>query len=43
LIVLDFGLKIDRKTQEENLFKISQNRLLGLVELIFNYANWGCL
>ncbi len=37
---LDFGLKIDGKTQEEKLFKISQNqnRLLDFVELSFNYA-----
>ena len=42
LNLLDFGLKIDGKTQEEKLFKISQNqnRLLDFVELSFNYAKW---
>ena len=40
LNLLDFGLKIDGKTQEEKLFKISQNqnKLLGFVKLTFNYA-----
>ena len=40
LNLLDFGLKIDGKTQEEKLFKIgqNQNRLLDFVELVFNYA-----
>ena len=40
LNLLDFGLKIDGKTQEEKLFKIgqNQNRLLDFVELSFNYA-----
>ena len=39
---MDFGLKIDGKTQEEKLFKIgqNQNKLLDFVELIFNYAKW---
>ena len=42
LNLLDFGLKIDGKTQEEKLFKIgqNQNRLLDFVELVFNYAKW---
>ena len=42
LNLLDFGLKIDGKTQEEKLFKIgqNQNKLLDFVELIFNYAKW---
>ena len=42
LNLLDFGLKIDGKTQEEKLFKIgkNQNRLLDFVELAFNYAKW---
>ena len=41
LNLLDFGLKIDGKTQEEKLFKIgqNQNKLLDFVELTFNYAN----
>ena len=38
LNLLEFGLKNDRKTQKEKLFKISenQNRLLYFVELSFN-------
>ena len=42
LNLLDFGLEINGKTQEEKLFKIgqNQNRLLDFVELTFNYANW---
>ena len=42
LNLLDFGLKIDGKTQEEKLFKIgqNQNRLLDFDELTFNYAKW---
>ena len=42
LNLLDFGLKIDGKTQKEKLFKIgeNQNRLLYFVELTFNYAKW---
>ena len=42
LNLLDFGLKIDGKTQEEKLFKIgqNQNRLLDFVELAFNYVKW---
>ena len=41
LNLLDFGLKIDGKTQEEKLFKIgqNQNRLLDFVELTFNMQN----
>ena len=42
LNLLDFGLEINGKTQEEKLFKIgqNQNRLLDFVELTFNYAKW---
>ncbi|WP_295592411.1 hypothetical protein [uncultured Methanobrevibacter sp.] len=42
LNLLDFGLKIDGKTQEEKLFKIgqNQNRLLDFVKLTFNYTKW---
>ena len=41
LNLLDFGLEISGKTQEEKLFKIgqNQNRLLDFVELTFNYQN----
>ena len=40
LNLLDFGLELSGKTQEEKLFKIgqNQNRLLDFVELTFNYA-----
>ena len=42
LNLLDFGLELGGKTQEEKLFKIgqNQNRLLNFVELTFNYARW---
>ena len=42
LNLLDFGLEINGKTNEEKLFKIgqNQNRLLDFVELTFNYAKW---
>ena len=41
LNLLDFGLELNGKTQEEKLFKIgqNQNRLLDFVELTFNMQN----
>ena len=40
LNLLDFGLKIDGKTQEEKLFKIGQNHniLIDFVTFIINYT-----
>ena len=42
LNLLDFGLELNGKKQEEKLFKIGQNQnmLLDFVELTFNYANF---
>ena len=42
LNLLDFGLEINGKTNDEKQFKIgqNQNRLLNFVELTFNYAKW---
>ena len=42
LNLLDFGLELSGKKQEEKLFKIGQNQnmLLDFVELTFNYAKW---
>ena len=41
LNLLDFGLELNGKKQEEKLFKIgqNQNRLHKLVKLVFNYLN----
>ena len=41
LNLLDFGLELNGKKQEEKLFKIgqNQNRLHNFVKLVFNYLN----